>query len=99
MFRVLYLEPYTVELHELTVHTSELGIHKFRMPGRPSDKTVDRDGQYLWVLSMELAACHPCGIQDFAVAPRFLEIVWVPVLGNVRKTNRNEVVRFQKSVM
>jgi len=48
---------------------------------------------------MELAACHPRGIQDFAVAPRFLEIVWIPELGNVRGTNCNEVVQLQKSVM
>ena len=48
---------------------------------------------------MELAACHPCGIQDFAVAPRFLEIVWFPVFGNVGRTNRNEVVKLQRCVM
>ena len=41
------------------------------MPGRPSDKTVDRDGWYLWVLSMELAAC---GVHDFAVALDFRKL-------------------------
>lgn len=34
--------------------------------------------QYLWVLSIALASCHPSGIQNFNVAPRFLESMCIP---------------------
>ena len=29
-----------------------------------------------WVLNTEHASCHPCGVQNFEVAPGFLENLW-----------------------
>jgi hypothetical protein len=76
VFKVLYVEPYTVlsYMNLMSILVNWGTVHKFRMAGRPSDKTVDRDGWYLWVLSMELAACHPCGVQDFAMALYFWKL-------------------------
>jgi hypothetical protein len=34
--------------------------------------------QYLWVLSIALASCHPSGIHNFNIAPRFLEYLCTP---------------------
>ena len=32
----------------------------------------------LWVLSIEVASCHPCGTESYDVASRFLECLFTP---------------------
>jgi len=46
-----------------------------QIPGTRSTRQLILFGgfQYLWVLSIAVASCHPSGIQNFNVAPRFLE--------------------------
>ena len=49
-------------------------MDKFREPGRPEHNFVLYSGtQYLCVLSMELASCHPSEAERFGVARTFLE--------------------------
>jgi len=46
-----------------------------QIPGTRSPRQLILFGgyQYLWVLSIAVASCHHSGIQNFNVAPRFLE--------------------------
>jgi hypothetical protein len=61
-------------------------MHKSRAPGRSGEKKkFVRRLQYLCVLSMQFASCHPSGGRNFAVAFTFLKGLCAHVLRNKNK--------------
>jgi hypothetical protein len=77
MYHYLATE-YTVTYLALYLLQCYTGVHKSRSPSRPCDYVLYGGDWYLWILSLELASCHPSDAENFEVATRFLERFWTP---------------------
>jgi hypothetical protein len=48
-------------------------LYKSQAPGRRCDYILNSGALHFWVFLMEVASLHPSDVQNFEIAPRFLE--------------------------
>ena len=53
------------------------GVHKSWASSQHCKKIVEGDDYYLWLLSMELASCHPFGAYNFEANFRYFENLFI----------------------